>query len=140
MGGEMKRALVLAIAIVTMGAMGRAQQQAAPDIRNQTTTDHYTRYELQAPGSGAVKVTFEVSATTAGAREFVDPTPRGSVASDVAVTDLMTGSPLAFTLTPAAVTIGLARPVPANGQGRIRIVKTLTDAAVYARAGDLLTF
>ena len=34
----------------------------------QTRTDEYTRYELQPPGTAAVKIIYEASAVTEGAR------------------------------------------------------------------------
>ncbi|HET9370112.1 MAG TPA: hypothetical protein VFO19_07680, partial [Vicinamibacterales bacterium] len=77
------------------------------------------------------KVIYEVSATTAGARTFPDAIPAGATVSDVAVTDMMTGEPLTFAISPTAITVTLARPVPARGQGRIRIAKTINNAAAY---------
>jgi hypothetical protein len=52
----------------------------------------------------------------------------------------MTGAALKATTTPFAVTVTLARLVPPNGQGRIRIEKTYTDAKHYYRDGDLVVF
>ena len=40
---------------------------AAPPPGPQTETDAYTRYELLAPDSASFKITYEVTATTAGA-------------------------------------------------------------------------
>ena len=60
--------------------------------------------------------------------------------SDVAVHDMMTGEPLKFVVSPAAIAVTLARPVPPRGQGRIRIQKTVTDAKAYTPAGDAGTF
>jgi hypothetical protein len=106
----------------------------------QTRTDEYTRYELQAPSTSAVRVTYEVSAITEGAQTFTDDIAAGARVSDVAVHDMMTGQPLKFVTSARAVTITLARPVPPKGQGRLRIEKTVTDAKAYTRVGDAGTF
>ena len=68
----------------------------------QTETDEYTRYELLAPGSGRFKITFEVTAATAGARHFYNPIRKGSAASDESVHDAMTGKPLPFEVVSGA--------------------------------------
>jgi hypothetical protein len=107
---------------------------------DQTRTDEYTRHELLAPETSSVKMIYEVSATSEGARTYVDAIPRGAKASDVIVQDMMTGAPLTFVVGPAGISVTLARPVPAKGQGRIRITKTITDAAAYARKGDVAIF
>ena len=124
---------------------------------SQSEADAYTRYELLAPGSGKFKITYEVTATTAGAKSFYNPIRRGSVASDEAVFDAMTGRPLQFEvvsgdearkdpLMPDAdrdtdyIKVTLARPVPANGQGRLIIVKTYEDPKSYFLDGETLVF
>lgn len=106
----------------------------------QTRTDEYTRYELQPPNTAAVRVTYEASAITEGARTFTDAIPKSARVSDVAVHDMMTGEALKFLVSPGAIAVTLARPVPPKGQGRIRIEKTVTDAEAYTRAGDVGTF
>lgn len=106
----------------------------------QTRTDEYTRYELQLPATSAVKITYEASATTEGARTFTDVIARGAHLSDVSVHDMMTGEPLKFAVTPGSIAVTLARPVPPRGQGRVRIEKTVTDKTAYAAAGDAATF
>ena len=105
----------------------------------QTRTDEYTRYELQLPATSAVKITYEVSATTEGARTFTDDIAKGARVSGVAVQDMMTGEPLKFVVSPGSITVTLARSVPARGQGRVRIEKTVTDAKAYARTEDAAT-
>ena len=82
---------------------------------------------------------YEVSATTEGARTYVDAIPAGAAASDVAVHDMMTGDALTFAVSPSAITITLARAVPPKGQGRIRIAKTIKNARAYQRHGDVGT-
>jgi hypothetical protein len=83
---------------------------------------------------------YELSATTEGARTYTDPIPTGTVVRDVAVTDMMTGTPLKFDVTASAITVTLARPVPPKGQGRIRIEKTVKSPLVYKQAAGSATF
>src|SRR5262245_22265918 len=106
----------------------------------QTRADEYTRYELQLPGTSTVKITYEVSAITEGARTFTDDIAAGARVSDIAVGDMMTGQPLKFDLSARSIAVTLARPVAPRGQGRVRIEKTVTDAKAYTRAGDSGTF
>jgi hypothetical protein len=128
-----------------------------PSAVAQTETDEYTRYELLAPETSSFKIDYEVTATTAGAKYFYNPIRKGSIASDEHVFDAMTGNPLPFKivgggeaaqdpLMPKAETdtqyirVSLARPVPTQGQGRVRIVKTYQDAKSYHLDGATLVF
>jgi hypothetical protein len=130
---------------------------AAAQAQTQTEQDEYTRYELLAPESASFKITYEVTATTAGAKLFWNPIRKGSVASDEAVFDMMTGAPLKFQQVNGAtakehglsdadaasdyIEVQLARPVPADGgEARIRIIKTYKDAKSYRREGDVILF
>jgi hypothetical protein len=122
----------------------------------QTESDAYTRYELLAPGSAKFKITYEVTATTAGATSYFNPIRKGSVATDESVFDRATGKPLQFDVVASSVAraggvrvtdstqtyirVQLARPVPADGEGRVLIVKTYEDAASYFRRGDTVVF
>ena len=123
----------------------------------QTETDEYTRYELLAPDSASFKIRYEVTATAPGATVFYNPIRKGSVASDEAVYDAMTGDALKFEVVPGDearkdplmagedatsdfIRVHLARPVPPDGQGRILIVKTYKDAKSYFREGDSIVF
>lgn len=123
----------------------------------QTETDEYTRYELLAPGSGRFKITYDVTATTAGAKYFYNPIRKGSTASDESVLDAMTGKPLHFEVVSGAearkdalmadadldtnyIKVTLARPVATNGQGRVLIIKTYEDAKSYHVDGKTLVF
>jgi hypothetical protein len=123
----------------------------------QTETDEYTRYELLAPGSGRFKITYEVTATTAGAKYYYNPIRKGSVASEESVLDAMSGKPLKFEIVSGAdarkdplmanaeldvnyIKVTLARPVPANGQGRMVIIKTYDDAKSYHLDGNTIVF
>lgn len=123
----------------------------------QTEGAEYTRYELLAPGSAKFRISYEVTATTAGAPSYFNPIRKGSVASDEQVFDRATGKPLRFDVVGSAVAraggvrnndtaqtyirVTLARPVPANGGGaRILIDKTYEDAASYYTRGDTIVF
>lgn len=123
----------------------------------QTEADEYTRYELLAPESASFKIFYEVSAATAGAKVFFNPIRKGSVASDEAVYDAMTGEPLHFEVVSGAearkdplmadadadgsyIKIQLARAVPPEGRGRLLIVKTYKDAKSYYREGVAIVF
>ena len=123
----------------------------------QTESDEYTRYELLAPDSASFKISYEVTATASGAKFFYNPIRRGSIASAEAAFDSMTGAPLHFEVVSGEearqdplvsdadaaanyIKITLARPVPANGQGRVLILKTYKDAKSYYREGDTIVF
>ena len=126
--------------------------QTAP----QTDADHYTRYELLAPGSAKFRIIYEVTATSAGATRYFNPIRRGSVATDEAVFDRMTGQPLKFEVvkgdvarsggvrgadsTGEYIMVTLARAVPIGGEQRIRIDKTYEDARSYMSGGDTIVF
>jgi hypothetical protein len=122
----------------------------------QTDADHYTRYELLAPGTAKFRIIYEVTATTAGATRYFNPIRRGSVASDEAVYDRMTGAPLKFEVvrgdvaraggvrgadsTSEYIMVHLARAVPKGGEVRLRIDKTYEDGRSYLAGGDTLVF
>ncbi len=128
-----------------------------PTAATQSETDEYTRYELLAPGSGKFRITYEVTATTAGARYFYNPIRKGSAASDESVLDAMTGRPLHFEIVSGAkaredalmaeaepdtdyIKVTLARPVATNGQGRLVIIKTYEDRKSYYLDGRTIVF
>ena len=129
----MMRALLLVLSVAA--AAGAQTPPGSP-----AQMDEYVRYELLAPDTASYKVAFEVSATTAGAREYLERTRPGSTVTGVSAVDLMTGAALQAAATPSGIAVTLARPVPANGQGRIRIDKTVRNAVVYSRAGAVVTF
>lgn len=123
----------------------------------QQEADAYTRYELLAPGTHQFRITYEVTATTAGATDYYNPIRPGSVASDEQVTDRATGKPLTFSEVDGAVAaqggvpdakpsdryiaVHLRRPVPVGGGARLLIEKTYLDAATYhAGQGDEIVF
>src|SRR5438445_9251367 len=141
-------------------SVSKAAASGAPtanDAALQTETDEYTRYELLAPESASFRIRYEVTATTAGAKYFYNPIRKGSVASDEAVYDAMTGEALPFEivsgqearkdpLMPEAdvsesfIKIHLARAVPPEGRGRLLIVKTYKDPQSYYREGGGIVF
>lgn len=99
--------------------------------------DEYVRVELSAPATSTFRVTYDVSVSAATATKYVDPVAAGSVVTEINATDLMTGEPLTVVKGGNALTITLARPVPKNGLGRIRIVKTVKDPKAFTPAGTL---
>ena len=168
----MIRSIVIAsFSLFFCGASLPAQQPAAAPATpaaQQTEADEYTRYELLAPENASpatlsgtqdarFKISYEVTATTAGAKVYFNPIRKGSIASDEAVYDAMTGEPLHFEVVSGAearkdalmpdadlsgsyIRVQLARPVPPAGQGRILIVKTYKDTKSYYREGDTIVF
>ncbi len=162
----MRRALFVSTAVAFLALFDcsslRAQQTSAPaaapaSAAKQTETDEYTRYELLVPESASFKIWYEVTATTPGAKFFYNPIRKGSVATDESVLDSMTGDALHFEVVSGAearkdplmsdadadtnfIKVSLARPVPADGQGRLLILKTYKDAKSYYRDGDTIIF
>jgi hypothetical protein len=162
----MRREVLVAAAAAVLALFScaslRAQQASAlsaarPAAAPQSETDEYTRYELLAPETASFKISYEVTATTPGAKFFYNPIRKGSVATEEAVFDSMTGDALHFEvvsgseakkdpLMPEAdadtnfIKISLARPVPPEGQGRILILKTYKDAKSYYREADAIVF
>lgn len=151
MRGAIVKAFVLALAVAPL----RVQAQ----VRPQTQSDDYTRYELLAPGTAKFRILYEVTATTPGAREFFNVIRLGSVASDEAVYDRMTGAPLAWDVVGMEVAraggvggrgpidtaqkyvrMRLARPVPEDGEGRVLIDKTYYDPKSYYEDGGDIVF
>jgi len=146
---------VLLVTVIGLASGARAQPPEAASPR-QTQADDYTSYELLAPERQQFRILYDVSATTAGARVFLNPIRPGSEASDERITDLATGQPLRFVVVSGteARTLGLpnaaadaqylkvdlARPVPPGGEQRLRIDKTYKDAASYRREGDDIVF
>ena len=141
-----------AVALIALAGTAMAQPAAPP----QTQEDDYTRYELQAPGTGQFRILYEVTATRAGAPFFFNAIRRGSVATDERVSDAATGAPLKWEVVSGAaaraeghpladletewIKVYLARPVPAGGEARIVIDKTYKDDKSYFQRGDRIVF
>jgi hypothetical protein len=129
---------------------------ASTSLAQNRSDDEYTRYELLAPDTASFKIIYDVTAVTPGAKFFFNPIRRGSIASDESVLDLMSGQPLEFKEVSGAearasglpnadlegryIRVTLARPVPAGGEARIRIIKTYKDPKSYYRDGDVIVF
>jgi hypothetical protein len=142
---------LLFVLVLAVAASVRAQPL------RQAEQDEYSRYELLAPETASFAIVYEVTATTPGATMFFNPIRKGSVASNEAVFDMMTGAALKFEQVGGAeakrsglaeadaatdyIRIHLARAVPVDGgQARLRIVKTYKDAASYFREGNQIVF
>jgi hypothetical protein len=122
----------------------------------QTEEDDYTRYELLAPETQQFAIVYDVTATTAGARYYFNPIRKGSEATDERVIDLLSGDALKFDVVSGAeakqgghsaadvdtsyIRIQLPRPVPKDGEVRLRIWKTYKDPKTYYRQGDTIVF
>ena len=148
LAGVLTGPLLHAVTPLALAAQGAAAVQ--------TDADHYTRYELLAPGSSKFRIIYEVSATTAGATRYFNPIRKGSVATDEAVYDRMTGKPLPWEVVEGSVArsggvrtgddgtqyimVTLPRPVPREGEVRVRIDKTYEDARSYVTGGDTLVY
>ena len=134
----MRYSLALSVALVA--------SLAAQQPPTQTVQDEYAVYELLAPETNAFRTDYEVALTTAGATTFYDRIGSGlqsvpaAVGGPDRVIDLMTGEPLRFDERGEYVEIRLARPVPAGGEARLRIVKTYKDPKSYSRDGDAIVF
>ena len=128
-----------------------------PQALAQSEADEYTRYELLAPETTSFRITYEVTATTAGAKFFYNPIRKGSVASDESVYDAHLGTPLHFEVVSGAaarqdplmpdadpateyIRVTLAAPVPPQGQARLLILKTYKDPKSYYLEGKTLVF
>lgn len=144
------------LALLPHGLLGRQASGGDPLQRPQTQADDYTRYELQAPGSGAFRIFYDVTATTPGKRYYFNTIRTGAEEEVHGVTDLMTGKPLEWEVVggeearrtghPRAsldgryIRVTLARPVPEGGEVRIRIDKTYWDRESYFTEGNDIVF
>jgi hypothetical protein len=129
---------------------------AGTALAQNRSDDEYTRYELLAPETASFKIVYDVTAVTPGAAFFFNPIRRGSEASDESVIDPMTGRALQFKEVSGAearesglsnaelegryIRVTLARPVPQDGEARIRIIKTYKDPKSYFRERDTIVF
>jgi len=118
--------------------------------------DEYTRYELLEPASASFRIVYDVTAITPGARFYFNPIRKGSEARDESVLDRSTGTALRFKVVSGQkardaghstadletdyIQVHLLRPVPDNGEARIRIDKTYRDPKSYFRDGDAIVF
>ena len=122
----------------------------------QTQSDSYTRYELLDPVAHSFRIVYDVSATTEGARYYFNTLRKGSEHMVDDVFDLMTGNKLKWQIVNGEqarsnghanadmdgeyLMISLSRPVPKNGEIRLRIDKTYRDPDSYYATGDSIVF
>jgi hypothetical protein len=149
-------ALMVASAALAQGPANR-DGIYLPAAMTQTEADEYTRYELLAPETASFRISYEVTATTAGAKFFYNPIRKGSVASDESVYDAHLGTALHFEVVNGAaarqdplmpdadpatdyIRVQLAAPVPEHGQARLLILKTYKDPKSYYLEGKALVF
>src|SRR4051794_38812265 len=106
--------------------------------------DELTVYELLAPDSHSFAIIYDVTATKEGADFFLNPIRKGSVATKERVLDRATGKELKWEVVSEKgadyIKVHLLAPVPKEGETRIRILKTYTDAKSYYAAGGKLVF
>jgi hypothetical protein len=120
--------------------------------------DDFTVYDLLAPESHQFAIVYDVTDAREGAALFFNPIRRGSIASKERVLDRATGKELPFEVVSGKeakssglvspqtadddqfIRVHLAQAVPKNGETRIRIIKTYTDAASYFVKDGQLVF
>jgi hypothetical protein len=120
--------------------------------------DDFTVYDLLAPESHQFAIVYDVTDAREGAELFFNPIRRGSIASKERVLDRATGKELPFEVVSGKeakssglvspqtadddqfIRVHLAKAVPKNGETRIRIIKTYTDAASYFVKDGQLVF
>lgn len=122
-----------------------------------TAADEITVYELLPPETHSFAIVYDVTATQPGAPYFFNPIRKGAAASKERVIERGTGKDLKFETVsgpdarasgwaPRAlddmqyIKVTLPGPVPKNGETRIRIFKTYTDAKSYYSTGNELVF
>jgi tetratricopeptide (TPR) repeat protein len=122
----------------------------------QGTEDPYTRYELQAPGSGAFRIVYDVTASGVGQRWYFNGIRAGAEEEVHEVLDLASGRSLPWELVDG--TVARTRGVPGAGESshyiqvtlpsavapgaetRIRIDKTYVDAESYFETDGEIVF
>jgi hypothetical protein len=120
--------------------------------------DEFTLYELLPPETHQFAITYDVTESRAGAQFFFNPIRPGSTASKERVIERGSGKDLQFEtiggkeakasglVSPKTaddaqfIRIRLPGPVPKDGETRIRIFKTYTDAPSYYLKDGLLVF
>jgi hypothetical protein len=120
--------------------------------------DEMTVYELLDPSSHRFRITYDVSATEPGATFFFNVIRPGSEGSDEKVIDRADGKQLDFELADIQaaraagqagsdppentrfIKVKLPRPVPKDGEVRLRIFKTYLDPKSYFADGDQIVF
>jgi len=122
-----------------------------------SASDEFTLYELLPPETHQFAITYDVTTAHEGAQFFFNPIRPGSIASKERVTERSTGKEFKFEVVDGkeAKTTGLVplqtkddaqfikvyfpAPVPKDGETRLRIFKTYTDAtSYYLKDGQLI--
>ena len=149
-------AVLAALGFLTGSARAQVPTGTDPITLPQTQADDYTRYDLQEPGSGAFRILYDVTATTPGKTHYFNTIRVGAEEEVHGVVDLMTGQPLEWEVVsgeearrtghPRAslegryIKVTLARPIPQNGEARIRIDKTYWDHESYFQEEEDIVF
>lgn len=119
--------------------------------------DDYTEYQLLDPATHQFHIVYYLGQRQVGATTVLNQTRSGSEGSDISVSDPRTGKPLKFEYKSGAelaaagesgrlnaaehyIRAFLPRPVPADGEGRVRIEKTYLDQKSYYAQGDDIVF
>lgn len=143
-------ALVLGWLVLAVPASGQSLKWAQRDA------DSYTRYELLDPATHGFRIYYDVSAVSPGAPFYFNGLRAGSEHEVHSVTDLMTGKPLEWRILKGAeaaelgvtnlraegeyLQVKLAKPVPDEGERRLRIDKTYRDPESFRAEGDRIIF
>jgi hypothetical protein len=120
--------------------------------------DELTVYELLPPETHQFAIVYDVTATREGSPYFFNPIRAGATASKERVIERSTGKELKFEVIDGKqakatgfvsagvnddaqfIQIHLPGPVPKNGETRVRIFKTYTDAKSYSLQDNQLVF
>ena len=120
--------------------------------------DILTQYELLEPESHQFAIRYDVSATEAGSTFYFNIIRPGSQATDEKVFDRASGKELRFEMSTGKeakaagqadaetddatpfIKVFLPRPVPKEGEVRLRIFKTYKDAKSYFSEGNKIIF
>lgn len=151
----MRMQLTVPACVLLFAALAQGQAPATPAPFH--WHDDYTEYHLLAPDTHQFAIVYFVNQRQAGLTYVLNQTRSGSEGSGIAVSDPRTGEPLKFDymtgreLAAAGVQgrlnaeehyirAHLPRPVPAGGEGRVRIEKTYKDEKSYFSSGETITF
>lgn len=145
------------LAVLLTSAAAVAAQSPTPAPAPFHWHDDYTEYHLLDPATNQFHIVYYLNQRQAGLAYVLNQTRSGSEGSGIAVTDPRTGEPLKFDYMSgkelAAVGVAsrlapeehyirahLARPVPAGGEGRVRIEKTYKDEKSYSASAETIAF
>ena len=120
--------------------------------------DILTQYDLLEPESHQFAIRYDVSATQPDSTVYFNIIRPGSEATDEKVLDRASGKEIQFELSNGKeakaagqaesdtddktpfIKVSLPRPVPKDGEFRLRIFKTYKDAKSYYQDGDIIIF